>query len=72
MKVYLSLIEAALSGHTDAAWAQERTEAQTRGPENAQFPRNWRYGSYVTCTKNRARIRELEPGLSTGEYSQVP
>jgi hypothetical protein len=47
VKVYLSLIEAALSGHTDAAWAQERTEAQTRGPENAQFPRNWSYGSYV-------------------------
>ena len=36
--------ETAVSGHTEVTRAKEITEAQTRGPGNAQFPRNWRYG----------------------------
>ena len=49
----------AVSGHTEATRAQESTEVQTRGPGNAQFPRNWRYGNYATSTRKKAGVREL-------------
>ena len=39
VKVYWSkIVITAVSGHTEATRAQERTEAQPRGPGNVQFP----------------------------------